>query len=114
LSAGRPAIVGPPQPLSPVRTGAPIRRKLGAGVVPIRADGPAQPGGGAVVVHARADGLALADGDRVDFFTIRANGVDPTGPAGDEPERQVNGQFVLLRISDGAAFLATTRLTESW
>jgi hypothetical protein len=115
LPGGRAAVVGPPRPLSPIRTGAPVRRRLGASVVPILADGAEQPGGGALIVHARTDGLSLADGDRVSCFTIRRGGVDAfVRASANESERPVTGRFVLLRVSDDAVFIATTRLTDTW
>lgn len=114
-SAGRPAVLGPPRPLSPVRTGAPLRRRLGASVVPIRAVDGEQPGGGAVVVHARADGLQLTDADQVSYFVIRGNVLASSGSApAAHSERPITGRFVLFRPSDGAAFLATTRLSDTW
>ena len=113
------ARIGPPRPLSPGRPGTPVKRRLGAAVVPVHcADGPA-PGGGALVVHARGDDVTLVDGDDVQIFPVGRRGVSPPATAGvpnpKSSERSVTtGRFVLLRESDGQAFLATTRLTDTW
>ena len=93
------------------------------------------PGGGALIVHARSDTEALRDGDRVLVWHLGRHGIDRggidqggtdrggvrgrgTGQGGIEKagveKAAVTGRFVLLRESDGQAFLATTRLTDTW
>jgi hypothetical protein len=98
------------------------------------------PGGGALIVHARSDAEALGDGDRVlvwhlgrhgihqgsgdrnggdrnriDRNRIDRNGFDPSINDRSRTEKPaVTGRFVLLRESDGQAFLGTTRLTDTW
>ena len=133
------AIVGPPRPLSPPKPGAPIKRRLSAVVVPVHLDHSEQhadqtsapgdnsapgdvdnpspdgrdnsaPGGGALIVHARSDSEALHDGDRVLVCHLGRHGFDQ----GSLEKPTVTGRFVLLRESDGQAFLATTRLTDTW
>jgi len=115
---GRDATAGPPKRLSPGIPGAPVKRRLGATVVPMRSASDPQPGGGALVVHARADGLHLTAGDevrlspaaRVGFGSTPAQGSADATPA----ETVASGRFVLYRASDGAVFLATTRLSDTW
>jgi hypothetical protein len=117
------AAVGPPKRLSPGIPGAPLKRRLGAKVVPIHADVDPQPGGGALVVHARADGVELLAGDRVRAWP--AARVEPgsagipdlvvTVPASDRAAKKAeSGRWVLRRATDGAVFLATTRLSDAW
>lgn len=129
------AIVGPPRPLSPPKPGAPIKRRLGAVVVPVHLDTSdpfadqtsapgggessvadnSAPGGGALIVHARSDAEALREGDRVLVWHLGRHGLGQggTGRGGIE-KSAVTGRFVLLRASDGQAFVATTRLTDTW
>ncbi len=110
VAGGTAAVIGPPTHLSPVRPGAPLRRKLGAKVVPIRtADGP-QPGGGALLVHARSDGEALVADDRVRVWLATRRKFGPLENG--RPTDLVRGRFILRRDSDGALFLATTRLSD--
>ena len=83
------------------------------------------PGGGALIVHARSDAEALREGDRVLVWHLGRRGLSQgrtdrvgtdqrgTGRGGIE-KSVVTGRFVLLRESDGQAFLATTRLTDTW
>ena len=83
------------------------------------------PGGGALIVHARSDAEALREGDRVLVWHLGRRGLSQgrtdrvgtdqrgTGRGGIE-KSAVTGRFVLLRESDGQAFLATTRLTDTW
>ena len=133
------AIVGPPRPLSPPKPGAPIKRRLSAVVVPVHLNHSEQhanqtsalgdnsalgdvdstapgdgdnsaPGGGALIVHARSDSEALRDGDRVLVWHLGRHGFEQSNL--EKPA--VTGRFVLLRESDGQAFLATTRLTDTW
>ncbi len=108
-TGGAIAVVGAGTALSPVRTGAPLRRKLGAAVVPVRVlDGP-QPGGGALLVHARGDGVSLVPGDRLQVWRATRSGPEPM-PASEPPA--VRGRFALRRDADGAVFLGTTKLTD--
>ncbi len=128
-SAGAKAVVGPPKRLSPGVPGAPVKRRLGAKVVPIHAEVDPQPGCGALVVHARADALELVAGDdvqawpaaRVAVGPTRSEGpaglADPGGPApslGRSSAKGPSGRWVLYRADDGAVFLATTRLSDTW
>ena len=83
------------------------------------------PGGGALIVHARSDAEALREGDRVLVWHLGRHGIDRgdidqggivrggAGRGGIE-KSAVTGRFVLLRASDGQAFVATTRLTDTW
>ncbi|MGS0688813.1 hypothetical protein ACVBEQ_27305 [Nakamurella sp. GG22] len=121
-ATGQSGTVGAPQPLSPPKPGAPLRRRIGAWVVPVHAtDGP-QPGAGALVVHARTDGITLTAGDRVRIWRAGRAGAEPvaagasqtSAPAGDGEIPAVTGRFVLRRESDGEVFLGTTRLTDTW
>ncbi len=110
-SGGARGVIGAANALSPVRPGAPTRRKLGALIVPIRVtDGP-QPGGGALLIHARADGLAPVADDAVRVW--RAGRAGPESLAPGETSGAVRGRFLLRRESDGAVFLGTTRLTDA-
>jgi hypothetical protein len=115
---GREATTGPPKRLSPGIPGAPMKRRLGATVVPIHTAVDPQPGGGALVVHARTDRIALTGGDEVRLSPAARVGVGSTpqlpGSAADQTEIIRSGRFVLYRISDGAVFLATTRLSDTW
>ncbi len=79
-------------------------------VLPIRANSGASPGDGALIVHARADGVSPAAGDRLRIMPI--SGVrNPLAP-GNNPRRAV--RVLLLRGSDAALFVATTRVTDTW
>ena len=110
VAGGAPGVIGPTTPLSPVRPGAPIRRRLGAAVVPIRVmDGP-QPGGGALLIHARQDGVTLVGGDQVQVWRAARGGLEQ--PLVFDGSADVSGRFVLRRNSDRAVFLGTTRLTD--
>jgi hypothetical protein len=119
-SPGVPAAIGPPKRLSPGIPGAPVRRRLGAKVVPIHADVDRQPGDGALVVHARADGLELVAGDIVQAWTAARVALGSAAPAGPDraaparPEKGGSGRWVLCRAGDGAVFLATTHLADTW
>jgi hypothetical protein len=112
------AIVGAPRRLSPGVPGAPVKRRFGALVVPIhRASGP-QPGQGALIVHARADQTTLAERDAVRLWRVDARSSAPPTvaetPVSGAQNQSVGGRFVLVRIRDGAVFLATTRLSDTW
>jgi hypothetical protein len=107
---GSAATTGGPRALSPRPTGWPIKRRFGALVLPLRAESGATPGNGAVIVHARADGAAPAAGDRLRVVPIARRG-DPL-VAGTDPRAAV--RVLLLRDSDGALFVATTRVTDTW
>lgn len=112
---GADAIVGPPRPLSPGLPGAPVKRKFGASVVPVHQDQGRQPGAGALIVHARMDLLALANRDAVKLWHVGSGVLAPPGEPRPGPARaSVGGRFVLIRERDGAVFLATTRLTDTW
>ena len=116
---GREATAGPPKRLSPGIPGAPMKRRLGATVVPIHTAVDPQPGGGALVVHARADRIALTGGDEVRLSPAARVGVGSSPPVpGSADTNQIeiitSGRFVLYRVSDGAVFLATTRLSDTW
>jgi hypothetical protein len=122
-SRGIDAVVGPPKRLSPGVPGAPVKRRLGAKVVPIHAEVDPQPGGGALVVHARADGLELVAGDGVEAWPapgVAIGSAEPAGPGAAAPAldrplaKGPSGRWVLYRAADGAVFLATTRLSDTW
>ncbi len=117
-AAGVPATIGRPRPLSPGRPGAPLRRRLGASVVPVRAASDPQPGGGALVVHARTptgeEAIALAEADAVRIWPVGGTGLGSPRPPSGRSTRATRGRFVIHRQSDGAVFLATTRLTDTW
>jgi hypothetical protein len=125
-SRGTDAVVGPPKRLSPGLAGAPVKRRLGAKVVPIHAEVDPQPGGGALVVHARLDGLEFAAGDGVEAWPAAGVAVGPAGLAGPadpgaaaptlgrSSTKGPAGRWVLYRAADGAVFLATARLSDTW
>ena len=104
------ATTGDPRALSPHPTGSPIKRRYGAVVLPLRADSGPTPGDGALIVHARADGAAPAAGDRLRVVPVARRG-DPFAAASDAPSAV---RVLLLRDSDGAVFVATTRVTDTW
>ncbi len=100
--------IGPARLMSPGLAGAPVKRRLKSSVVPIYSADGQSPGGGALVVHARSDGIAVVEGDSVRAWRVGTAGLESLGEAAD------GGRFVLYRDTDDAAFLATTRLTDTW
>jgi len=107
---GMPATGGDPRPLSPRRSGSPIKRRLGAVVLPLRSDSGPTPGDGALIVHARADGAAPAARDRLRVVPIARRG--DRIAVGTDPRAAV--RVLLVRDSDGTVFVATTRVTDTW
>ena len=106
-----------------------MQRKVGAVVVPIRLPAGPQPGGGALIVHGRRDGVTVAASDAVLVWAVaRGALVSPPGTAertattpagrplnpGDTGNACSARRFVMYRERDGAVFLATSRLTDTW